>query len=643
MSLAAWKGFMQLFTEPFYWEKTVHGLDAGHASRRPPAPRPRGALRSRLQPPLADGRRRTAARPGHRAADAPAARWTIARIAPRSPSPAPAWALLMFAVFAAVLLPGRLQDDDRRPRRRLRRAQPPDRAYLVWWNDPPKLAAIGFLFPPLTTLVFLPLAAIKPVATSLVALPLLTSIFAAAGMVLLDRTLARCEMPLPSSRVPLILAFGLNPMWVFYAGNGHERGGLPGDAGVRLYGFISWYETTEPRFLIAAGFGFALLVVTRYAFIVWALLVALLIGVALVRRRASRVEVEGSVIAFCRAGRLRPGAVDPVQRADRRRAVRLAVGPDLRPRRSTPPASTSAAQLGFDEVSRRLLELNVAVFPLAFAAVPALVIAFLGQRNDMALWLASFIVLGIVIMGAHALISQNEGLLTLRDSMPMALTSLVGAAWVYRSYAGFRIGGLGRDAGAADRQPLHRLEGRCRTTPSSRWSRRSPARSPPATSQEGTSSRGGFNVGIDPEAQMAAVHQGPHPHEQRDPDRQRADVRGDPAQRPARRCSATASTRATRRGTSVLNDPYGKVRYLLAAYNPRSGDLITRHYPGLNAGSVPGMTVVFRTERYILVRVATTNPNAPVRRTTTNNRNRTGTGSQTFAPAGSTLPRPLVA
>lgn len=27
MSLAAWKGFLQLFTNPFYWEKTQHGLD----------------------------------------------------------------------------------------------------------------------------------------------------------------------------------------------------------------------------------------------------------------------------------------------------------------------------------------------------------------------------------------------------------------------------------------------------------------------------------------------------------------------------------------------------------------------------------------------------------------------------------------
>ena len=26
MSVAAWKGFLQLFYRPFYWEKTVHGL-----------------------------------------------------------------------------------------------------------------------------------------------------------------------------------------------------------------------------------------------------------------------------------------------------------------------------------------------------------------------------------------------------------------------------------------------------------------------------------------------------------------------------------------------------------------------------------------------------------------------------------------
>ena len=36
MSVGAWKGFIQLFTNPFYWEKTVHGLDGGHVDEGHP-------------------------------------------------------------------------------------------------------------------------------------------------------------------------------------------------------------------------------------------------------------------------------------------------------------------------------------------------------------------------------------------------------------------------------------------------------------------------------------------------------------------------------------------------------------------------------------------------------------------------------
>ncbi len=35
ISLGAWKGFIQLFTNPFYWEKTIHGLDDVPAGERP--------------------------------------------------------------------------------------------------------------------------------------------------------------------------------------------------------------------------------------------------------------------------------------------------------------------------------------------------------------------------------------------------------------------------------------------------------------------------------------------------------------------------------------------------------------------------------------------------------------------------------
>jgi cellulose synthase/poly-beta-1,6-N-acetylglucosamine synthase-like glycosyltransferase len=35
ISIGAWKGFLQLFTNPFYWEKTIHGMDAQACSKKP--------------------------------------------------------------------------------------------------------------------------------------------------------------------------------------------------------------------------------------------------------------------------------------------------------------------------------------------------------------------------------------------------------------------------------------------------------------------------------------------------------------------------------------------------------------------------------------------------------------------------------
>ena len=150
----------------------------------------------------------------------------------------------------------------------------------------------------------------------------------------------------------------------------------------------------------------------------------------------------------------------------------------------------------------------------------------------MALWLASFVVLGIVIIGVHAYLAQDEGLLTLRDAMPMALTSLIGAAWIYRSFAGFRLVTWGVTVallviglftawhGMQD-YPFQSLEQAFTRTLFT------------GDNQEGTSSRGGYTVGIDPEAQMAQYIK-EHIHTQEHgADRQRADLRRDPAQRPA--------------------------------------------------------------------------------------------------------------
>lgn len=480
------------------------------------------------------------------------------------------------------------------------------RALLVWHNDPPKLAAIGFVFPPLTTAMFLPFAVVKPLATSLVAIPLASALCAAVAMVFLDRTLARCDMP-AALRIPLLLAFGLNPLWVFYAGNGMSEALYSAFLAFSLYTFVSWYATTEPRYLIGSGFGIAFLIVTRYAFIIWAVLLAVLIGVALVRRRASRIEVEGSVVAFA-APVVYALALWILFNA-------LIVGEPfgwLDSQSSDQAVNASGAldsgSVAFNQVSQRLLELNVGVFPVALVVVPALVVTFLAQRNDMALWLASFIVLGIVIIGVHAYAAQDESLLTLRDSMPMFVASLIGAAWVYRSFEAFRpviwavalgllVVNLFTAWRAMDTYPFQSLEQAfVRSVETGK-------------SQEGETSLGGFRVGVAPEARMAQYV--------KDNIDGKDAILTDNAQTFAViLLSGRPQTFLDRidRGDSAWNDvlekPFGEVDYMLLNRDTASGDRITARYPRADAGRERGLTPLLRTDRYLLVRVAGRAPGA---------------------------------
>ena len=55
-----------------------------------------------------------------------------------------------------------------------------NRALMVWHNDPPKLSALGFDYPPLATLLVTPLTIFSDVARSLVIIPITSAVFAAA-------------------------------------------------------------------------------------------------------------------------------------------------------------------------------------------------------------------------------------------------------------------------------------------------------------------------------------------------------------------------------------------------------------------------------------------------------------------------------
>ncbi|HWH10159.1 MAG TPA: hypothetical protein VG165_03460 [Solirubrobacteraceae bacterium] len=495
------------------------------------------------------------------------------------------------------------------------------RAYQVWYDDPPKLAAIGFSFPPITTLVLLPLALIKPLASGLVALPLTSAVFAGLTVVLLDRTLARCEMP-AFLRIPVILLYAANPMTVFYAGNGMSEAIYLALLAFSLYAAVSWYETTEPRYLFGGGFGFALLLLTRYGFILWAVLLVLLIGFALLGRRAHRVEVEGSIVAFaapavyalvlwCLFNALIVG--DPIGwlSSGAEQGVNAA-------------GISSAGNLGFLHIIGRLIHVTADVFPIGFAAVPAALVVFFTRRDAMGLWLASLIILGLAIMGVHAATAHREGLLTLRDAMPMALTAIVAAAWAYRSLSGLRtavwgitlvllIVGLFTAWKSMQSYPFQSLEQAFVRAVKT------------GDDQDGTNSIGGFTVGIASEAQMAD-------YINRTVTTRHA-ILTDNSQtfgvillsgRP--RLFFDRVIKGDGVWQSVLRDPYGVVQYLLVAYNPRGGDLIRAHYPGLLSATANGFSVVYQTARYVLVKVPNLNPN-PLPRTTKSTRSRAAAGS----------------
>jgi hypothetical protein len=169
-------------------------------------------------------------------------------------------------------------------------------AFFVWYGAPGKLAAIGFVWPPLMTLVFLPFAALKPLATSLVALPLTSALAAAGTIAVLNRLLDFLGLSW-RARYPLLAAFAANPMFVHYATNGMSEMLTFFWLVLGLYQFIRWHATRQVPFLAFAGIAMALGVLSRYELLPYAMVMALAV-LALTARGTQRAEAESSLLLF---------------------------------------------------------------------------------------------------------------------------------------------------------------------------------------------------------------------------------------------------------------------------------------------------------------------------------------------------------
>ena len=473
------------------------------------------------------------------------------------------------------------------------------RAYMVWFNDPPKLAAIGFAFPPVTTLAFLPFAAIKPIATSGVALPLTSAAFAGATLAILNRIFAVVEMN-PALRYTLLLVVALNPMFAFYATNGQSEAVYLCFLAFSLYSFLAWFVERQPRYLIGAGLAFSVAMLTRYEFIIWALFVAALIAGALIRARVRRDEVEGSVIAY----------LAPIIYALTLWVFFniLIVGspfgwldPSLNPTVTNPNLSAPGADFG--DVISHLFELEAGVSLLGVVMLPVLLVVFAIYRNVIALAFALLIAINFTSTALSAFIADEIGVMELSDAMPAMLTAIVAAAWLFYSFGDGRMVVWGATLilalisiplawNAMQSYPYQNLEQAFTRAIDS------------GDDQEGTSSRGGYAVGIKPEREMAAFIKARVT--------ERGSVLTDNAQtfgvilltgRPEvffdRVDKGDTKWRRTAVNPTGGDDP---VDYFLVA-GESSGDQLKARYPQACENQVENLEVVYFNDRYCLLRV----------------------------------------
>ena len=137
-------------------------------------------------------------------------------------------------------------------------------ARAVLFSRDPHLAAWGFFWPPGPVLLELPFILFtSPLNQAFLGAILSTATCGAATVLVLVKLLRRLGL----SEVlvaALTVTYCLNPIVIFYAGNGMSEGSFYLAASVFLLGIVEWYQEGGPRPLILISMGLAATLAIRY-------------------------------------------------------------------------------------------------------------------------------------------------------------------------------------------------------------------------------------------------------------------------------------------------------------------------------------------------------------------------------------------
>jgi len=474
-------------------------------------------------------------------------------------------------------------------------------AYMVWWNSPPKLAAIGLGVAPLGSIMFLPLTIVKPLATSLIALPVASALAAGVLMATLNSVLRRCEMAI-GIRVVMLLLFGLNPMFVYYAGNGEPVVFGMLFAAISLLSVISWKLSGETRYIVGAGIGMGFAVMVDYGYALWA--VGFAITIMAIGAGSGRDRVRSSLLLF----------LTPVVYA-------LLVWILLNWVIIGSPFGWLTAQTGFIQVNTTgvlqavtsspldalgdLFQVVLGVAPLGFATLIMLLLVGILKGDSLAWGLFFLAILALAVPFIRTIVADEAQLMTLSVGLPLALLAIAGAAYIFAAVDGMRIGvGIIMIIGLVAALPLgwNAMKDYDYQNQAQAFTRYIENRD----SQEGTSSLGGFTVGIDPELAMANYIKAlPQNKDQILVDENFSYGPMILSGRP--KLFYDRADQGEGNWETVKDDPFGNVDYMLITVS-RAGDQLRKQWPLAVSGGESGFTPIFRTARYVLVEVADVKP-----------------------------------
>lgn len=176
-------------------------------------------------------------------------------------------------------------------------------AWLVTHGTVPKLASIGFIWPPLPTLFLIPLTWIPPLYHSWMVIVVVSAFFMAFTSVMIAQIAGLCGIAAWTRRI-LVILFAVNPVIIIYAINGMSESILMAAFLVACYWLIRFWKTKRNALLIfSAGF-FGLLPLIRYEFVLISAWSGLLILLLLWERRHAFTSekfgqfLEGNLLAY---------------------------------------------------------------------------------------------------------------------------------------------------------------------------------------------------------------------------------------------------------------------------------------------------------------------------------------------------------